>query len=406
MVRSMIRYSRVLLFVVAALLPGTADAFTVRGRVINGTTEQGVHPAKITVVRPSGGMMIDREVETLDEEGRFKVDGLDESAPVYLLRVNYDGVNYTEMVQFHGHDDVKVEIFVYEMTPTWEDIRVSLPHVMLERVGDTLRVDKFYQITNATSPAKTVTGDDARFVFQLPDDFIEINSAEVMSLGIPLPMSPTPTDEPGFYAIDHPIKPGTTRVSVSYNVPYAGSRYDYREDLKYDIDEMLIISEDPEITVASETTTVERVDDFHGFQAFRLANITKDEPLVFTVTGGNPLARVMPTVITVPNSTQPIAVALMVFLPLVLIAFMGMTAGRAQSGRIPVEALAAERDSLLDQIARLDDLHATGTVSDYLYRLQRTELTSKLARIYYEMKLEHAGQGPPALGDQKGAARV
>ncbi|MCI0452011.1 MAG: hypothetical protein L0Z51_06400, partial [Candidatus Latescibacteria bacterium] len=78
--------------VLALFFAAPAAAFTVRGNVVNGTTGKPVANAKVVVVNPSGGMLEEREVEA--RNGRFEFTDLDPQAPIYLLRVDYDGVPY------------------------------------------------------------------------------------------------------------------------------------------------------------------------------------------------------------------------------------------------------------------------------------------------------------------------
>ncbi|MDH3215406.1 MAG: hypothetical protein OEN01_03835 [Candidatus Krumholzibacteria bacterium] len=386
-------------------IPATASAFRVLGQVINGTTGLPVSAAIIKVINPSGGMLTEHEVETIDDLGHYEVDDLDEQNPVYLLRVSYEGVNYTELIRYHGHDSVTIDIKVYDRTSSWDDIQVSIPHVVVSRSLDTLSIEKFIQINNNTSPPKTIYDQESQFVFYLPEDAIRINSLSVQSLGIPLPTTPVPTEEPGFYRIDHPIKPGVTDVALSFDLPYQDSEYHYSEPLKYGLQQMTIIARDPTIMVTSETTAVGDAQDFHGFKAYKLAGLTTEKPLTLTFTGGSRVTRAAPQIFTVPNRTQRLSIATMLLLVLVLVGFLILEVRRNPSPDLQKQALRGQREELLGQLARLDDLYKTGTISEQLYKIKRSELVNALAQIYYRIEFD-GGVTSQEVSDQEGAAGV
>ena len=371
------------------LAPSAAGAFQILGRVVNGTTGTPVSPAVIKVVNPSGGMVAEKEVKTIDDLGHFTVDDLSESVPVYLLRVTFEGVHYTEIVRFDGRDPVTVEMKVYERTVSWDDIEVSVPHMMIARFLDTLTVDKLIQIANKTSPPRTVHGEGAGFVLYLPPDVIELNGLSVRSLGIPLPMTPVPTDETGFYSIDYPIKPGVTTVQLSIDLPYQNSAYTYTEPMKYDVDELLIITQDPSIEVASTTAEIGPAEDFHGFKSYQLGGLIAGEPLTLTFRGGGAApGGTAPQVFVIHNRARNLAIGVTIVLILTLIGFLITVVGKGHSRTAEKEVLQVQKEELLNQLARLDDLYKTGTVSDQMYKLKRSELMNTLAEIYYGTTFE------------------
>jgi len=387
------------------LTPKSVDAFDIRGRVINGTTDTPVSEANIVVVNPSGGMLVEKEVTLIDDLGHFTIEGLHEHNPVYLLRVSHQGVNYTEIIRFDGTDPITIEVKVYDTTPLWNNIDVSIPHMMLVRSGDTLTVDKFIQITNNTSPPKTVFGEDSRFVVYLPEDKLQINGINIRSLGVPLPVSPIPTGEPGFFAIDYPIKPGATTLQLSMDLPYETSVYNYTEMMKYDIKELLIITQDPSIEVTSTTIDIGGAEDFHGFKSYPLEGLMRDEPLSLIFRGGsNAVAGATPQVLIVPNANRNAAMVAMIALVLMMTGFLITVVTRGHSSAVEAEELGQQKEELLNQLARLDDLHKTGTVSDQMYKLKRTELMNALAGIYYRTTVEKAVDSKEP--QKEGAARV
>ncbi|MFQ5511554.1 MAG: hypothetical protein ACE5EO_06850 [Candidatus Krumholzibacteriia bacterium] len=400
---------------VVSLLPSSAFCFQVLGRLVNGTTGEPVADARIIVVNPSGGMMVEQEVAVRDADGHFVVDDLDATKPVYLLRVLYEDVNYTEIIQFEGQDPVTIEVKVYEPTASWDHVHVSVPHFIVMRSQDTLRVHKFYEITNHSSPARTLT---APFSIFMPEDRIALNSCSVTSLGMPVPRTPQPSDEAGIYTVSYPLKPGGTQISVSMDLPYGGGSYTYDEPLKYDIDELVILVSDPTLEITRDGQAVERTEEVRGFSGYRLAGLTRGSNLSLTFTGGsavagggsgNGSAGSVPAghgVIIVPNETQGVSLALMVILGFVLVGLLAFVSGRPKSKTMQQEALLAHRNILLTQLARLDDLHKTGTLSEKIYSIKRTELMNDLAQVYYRAKFDRGSRAKRKKKKRQGAARV
>jgi hypothetical protein len=377
-----------LVLVLAIIAPQSAGAFRLSGRVVNGTTGAPVNDIAIKIVNPSGGMLVEREIRTVDESGHFHVDDLGDSVPVYLLRVAYENVNYTETVRFDGKPAQTVEITVYERTTSWEGIDITVPHMMVSQSADTLTVERFVQVTNTSSPPKTVYSDDRRLTVYIPPDAIQINSVSVRALGVPLPVVPSPTDKPGFYTIDYPVRPGVTMVQASFDLPYAGSHYHYAEPLQYDLKEILVITQDPGMEVASTSMDVGTPQDFHGFKSYTLRHLSAGDTLALAFTGGSAVASTGggPTVLIVPNRARNLGIGAMIALVMALGFVLASMARRGHSTERETEALEVQKNELLDQLARLDDLHKTGTVTDQMYRLKRAELMNAVAAIYYRMK--------------------
>ncbi len=387
------------------VVPTGAGAFRLHGRVVNGTTQAPLAPTTVKIVNPSGGMLVEREVQTNDA-GHFQVDNLSEDMPVYLVRVAFQDVNYTEAVRFDGSDPQNVEIKVYERTSSWESIDISVPHMMIGRSLDTLTVSELVKISNTTSPPKTVHSDDKRLTLYIPPDAIQINAVTVSALGVPLPVVPLATDRAGFYAIDYPIRPGVTTVQASFDLPYANSEYAYAEPLSYDIAELLVITEDPSMRVASPSAEVGPAEDFHGFTAYTLGGLSSGDTLQLVFSGGTSTASPAggATVLIVRNRAANLGLGVMIVLFAALVFYLVSVARKGHSPQVEEEVLGIQQEELLDQLARLDDLNKTGTVSDQMYQMKRAELVNALAGIYFRTTYE---KGPDSKKTgSKGAVRV
>jgi len=388
-----------------------ALAYDLSGQVINGTTGNPVTEATIKIVNPSGGMMVENETHTIDDLGHFSYSGLSEDAPIYLIRTEYKGINYTDMVRYQGLDSVTVRLTVYEPTTEWSDIEVNIPQVVVSRSSDSLLVDQFFEIDNRTSPPRTVYGDGAQFEFPLPADKLAIHQTSAISLGVPVPISPVPTDDPARYRIDYPLKPGITRISLQYSLPYGSGSYRLVEKMPYDVDQMAIFTEDPSLGITSDHPSFQRAEDVHGFAAYVLGPIAQGTELALEFSGGRSMPGGQAHVIVLPSQTNDLSLVLLLVTFVIFSGLLALGVGSARQSDVEQQVLLERREELLDQLARLDDLQATGTVSDQIYKLKRAELVHMLAQVYYRTRFEDAAAktpepSPPAADNPKGAARV
>lgn len=395
--------------------PRAAVAFEIHGSVTNGTTGKPIGMTHIKVVDPRHGMATKDEIKT-DANGSFIAKNLDDKISIFLLQVDYQGVTYTEMVRPEGSPHVDMQINVYETTPDWDQIRVSIPHLMIRRSDDTLSIDRIFTVINNTDPPKTISGEDAGFNLFLPEERLRITTLFVTSLGIPISVHPHPTDTPGIYKISYPFKPGETRVGASFDVAYADSQYTYKEPLQYDINKLIIMAEDPTLAITSEALELGEEGELRGSKAYQIAALQKGSLLEFTARGGQ--RRASPPAPTGHQTggsghqivilDSPVMNASVIIIAGFVLLLVLVTVLAAKS---PVEAPAAgailvtQRDNLFDQIAKLDDLFATGTVSDQLYKLKRGELMDSLARVIYQ--IDKTGQSRPGKAKKrKGASHA
>ncbi|MGD8869894.1 MAG: hypothetical protein PVI01_19910, partial [Gemmatimonadales bacterium] len=205
--------------VAAAILvfAAAAPAATIHGTLVNGTTGERID-GTVIVVNPAGGMTEETEVQAVD--GEFTADGLDASAGLYLLRCDHAGVMYTQMVRFEGEDTAHANITVYDRAQSFEGIHVLVPHLAVAAVDGQLQFEVLYELHNHIEPAATVADLEDQFLVYLPEDRTEIIRSFVSYEDIPIDRFPVPTDAPGVYRIDYPIRPGDTQVNIAYSVPY------------------------------------------------------------------------------------------------------------------------------------------------------------------------------------------
>lgn len=377
------------------ILAGAAHAFTIRGTLVNGTTGATNIDATVIVVRPSGGMLQEREVEA--RGGRFEIPDLDPQSPLYLLRVDWDGIPYNTPVQVTGQDQ-DVTITVYESTTSWQNLRVMVPHLAAVRDGDHLLIETLFEISNESAPPRTATGDEGYFHIYLPAEMDSLTACFVTSLGVPVDRTPVPTETPNVYRVEYPIRPGLTRVGVAYKIPYASGAYQLDLPLLYDLEHMTVFAVDPSMTITSSTHTLEAEESAHGMAAYSLANMKKGSALTLSFAGGSTRAPGMADgqeVSVVPGEAEKFSLLLMVAMLLVLTGVLGVT---VRGGRDPLADPAALRrhyDILVARLARLDDLRAAEAVTADAHRAAREELVSRLGAL--SMRMRATGSGTPRV---------
>ncbi len=374
------------LFALSFALP--AHAFTIRGTVVNGTTGAKVDNAKIVVVNPSEGMMEEGEFEA--RGGRFEVPNLDPKAPMYMLRIDYDGVSYNNPVQPAGGDQ-DVTVTVYDATTSWDGINVSVPHLAASRQGDHLLIEELFEISNESAPAKTAAGDNGYFRIFIPTDVDSVLACFATSLGVPIDRTPIPTGDPGVYRVEYPIRPGLTRIGLAYKVPYASGRYSLKAPVLHDLGHVQVFAVDTDMKITSSSHELQSTEPVHGMTAFLIHGVAKGSTLALDFEGGsgngmaNVDGEVQGEVQVVPNQAHNIALLAMVPMLLVLLGLVGMTQRNPNPLDDP-KVLRAHYDALVKRLARLDDLRAAEGISADAHRAARDEMTAKLSGLAMKMR--------------------
>jgi hypothetical protein len=378
-----------LVLTVLTAMAGSVNAFTVRGKIVNGTTGKSVD-ATVYAVNPSQGM--DEEQSVQSKNGEFVLENLTNQG-FYLLRVDYDGIQYNEPVQPDGTDK-DVTLTVYETTTSWDGVEITMPHIAAVREGDHLIIEQMFEVNNVTEPARSINGKDGFFRLFIPTNADTILRCFVQSMNVPLDKDPEPTGTPGQYFIDYPIRPGMTRFGLSYTVPYASGEYDLAQAVYYDIGHVSLFAVDPDMQITSSTHTLQKQDDVHGMASWTLHGLSGGSTLELKFVGGHEHAPQIAggqgggdgQVNVAASQSEPFSRYLMLTLGLVLgtLAFVALR-GSGDPLDDP-KVLRSYYDILVTRLARLDDLHATGAVSKDAYKAARESLMTKLGVIALQMR--------------------
>lgn len=377
-----------------ALSVHTAAAATVEGTVQNGSTGGTAVNVPVAIINPSAGMMAQQTVETVD--GRFTVNDLEPGT--YMARAEYKEVTYNYDFQIAGGaDSVEVAVVVYEPTSSWDGVKIIVPHFTAARHSDHLVIERVYDIYNESDPPRTVTGEEGLFRFPLPAEMHNFNGLFVQFGNVPVERQPIETDEAGIWRIDYPMRPGATRVVMSYTVEYETAAFAMTETIQQDIEQFTIFATDMEMTITSASHELLSGEGPHASVSSMIKNLKKGEELKLAFKGGitqpTDAGGPQPVVTVVPNSAEGVSFLLMIILLLALVAFIGIAVREPRVTGADSLHLKEHRDVLVRRLAKLDDMHETGAIPAATYQSKRSELKNQIASIMFRLNARAARAG-------------
>ncbi|HEY3973844.1 MAG TPA: carboxypeptidase regulatory-like domain-containing protein [Candidatus Sulfotelmatobacter sp.] len=200
------------------LLSTLASAQSLTGTVKNSTTGRPAAGDEVILLSLGQGM---------EEAGRTKSDAkgnfsfkLDSQGP-HLIRVIHQEVTYHRMVP---PGTTSVEVAVYDVGKKVEGISVVADIMRFQATQGQLQVERTFAVLNNSKPPRTQMNEH-NLEFYVPDG-ATINEGQAMTAGgQPVNSAPVPegANAKNRYAFLFPLRPGETRFSVVYSVPYTGS---------------------------------------------------------------------------------------------------------------------------------------------------------------------------------------
>src|SRR6266702_7866766 len=145
--------------------PAIAEAGTVRGTVMNGTTGKAAAGIELTLVQLQGGMQEVAHSKS-GAQGEFTFDHPALGAQPMLVRAVYHGIKFNKAVP-PGTSSVQVDI--YEPSKDPKTINVPSHVVIFQPNGATLIVGEEYQIENKSQRPVAYFRADGSFDFALPE---------------------------------------------------------------------------------------------------------------------------------------------------------------------------------------------------------------------------------------------
>lgn len=345
---------------------------------------------------------------TLGADNTFVFENLGVSPDLaYLATVVADGISYSsQLVQLSPDQPAGgTNINIYGVTDSPENIRVNRLHWILDSQPGALVVAQIYLLGNSgeqTFVGQTVEGVDVPVTaaIPVPADAQEL-TMENGSLG------------DRFWRVGDmlydtmPIVPGdsTQQVIVQYALPYNGTSYDMKQGFEYPIDSLsLLVSNLPDLRVDVPAMTFDSIQNLQGseYQVWRQTDLTPGQVEVkmqglLERDGVDPRAMGdtgatgdMATV--APPMESWVAWAMTAVVAAILLALVGFALQRGTlSAATTRQDLQALRDSLLTQIARIDDVHALGQIGDTEWLRRRAELKAQLVDVMRRLESSRGG---------------
>lgn len=200
-----------------ALGQGAATAGqNITGTVTNATTGQAMAHTAITLVQLQGSMQ-SVATGTSDAAGHYRFS---QTAPgPYMVEVDYQGVPYFAQVTA---GQAETDVQVYDVVQDANLMQVDAEIMVLQPSQGQLAVVNEYRVENNLQPPRTLTLKGGMFHFRVPAG-ATVDLVRVQGPGeMPLVRQATATAQHDVYSVDSPLRPGETRIQISYRVPYAG----------------------------------------------------------------------------------------------------------------------------------------------------------------------------------------
>src|SRR5437588_8613875 len=226
-----------------------AEAGTVSGTVMNGTTGKAAAGIDLILIQLQGGMQeVAHSKSGAQGEFTFEQPGL--GAQPMLVRAVYHGVNFKHAVP-PGTSTAQVDI--YEPSKDAKTINVASHVVILQPNGATLNVGEEYQIENKSQPPVAYFRSDGTVDFALPEKGQLQQVAAAGPAGMPVVQVPI-NKKNNHYSIAFAFRPGDNSVRYSYELPYPGNTATVRIPTIYPGGRLVVVAP-PSVQISGDGLT-------------------------------------------------------------------------------------------------------------------------------------------------------
>ena len=366
--------------------PPAGPSGQVRGTVINRNSGEVVTESLEVMLHILDQDMVDKGMEhgQSQSDGTFVFPDVPFDANTqFAVMATYDGVSYfsdtipADMTSMQ----VSIDMPVYETTQDLAAVQIDQMHVLFEFSPDGLETKELYIISNTGE--RTV-----KDVYDLGDDKFAV-------LQIPLPEDADfiffkPDDQDRFvklngtFADTYPILPGSqpAQIMTSYLVPFSGERvYTYTAPVST-AKINFILSDQPGISlqgeglVPAEPTTLQ---DGTLYQVYSYSYLKAGEKLSVTLTGTLPIRQST-------NTYNNLIAAGAAFLGFAIIGVGVWWWRKPEETQTEEEEASAQSDqpaldTLIAEIALLDEAHEQGELSLEDHQAQRKKLVRRAKQL-------------------------
>ena len=404
--RNVLEFVRAFSYTPAWASPYRPGNGVLNGRVVQGTAD-GAAVEGIEVVLEG---FVDFEpvvafTATASTDGSFSfVDLSTDSSVVYFASSTLNEISYSSPILMFGEGQSSLEtvVNVYESTDDDNGIAIERAHWIVDSQPGALIVGQIYVYGNSNDRAftgKTVEGTQlpVTVAISVPPGALEI-TFENGELGR------------RFQQVGHtiydtaPVVPGagTRQIIVRYALPYAGASTEFAGSLPYPAQSLnLLVSELPGMAIKVTGLASMGPQDIQGevYQMWQSENVTPDQVVTAKLSGLLEAGELDPRAAQRSDGTQnhtpsarvpqlegwtPWALGGVLLLGLAGVVAWAWRARMTQPGDEKA-LMRQQRADLIQRIAKLDDIHAVGEISDDNWQQQRARLKAELLTVALQL---------------------
>lgn len=197
----------------------------ITGTVMNGTTGQPAAGITVTVLRMTPQGPQPGGSAKADGQGKFSLDGAVEGPT--LVRATLDGVTYNHVLT-PGMRGEGIILDIYNASKEPGAAKVSKHMILFEPTGVQMAVNEAFIVSNTGKTAWNDPGNGTLHFYVPPAVQGEVHVSATPPGGQPLQQAVEKTSQANVSKINFPMRPGESRVDLTYTVaynegaPYAG----------------------------------------------------------------------------------------------------------------------------------------------------------------------------------------
>ena len=383
----------------------------ISGEVVQGTEDgSALRPMEVMLNVYQQTNLVETRTAMTEAEGGFAFQNLPLDEGFYfLVETSYRDVRYTSPILAFsgpdftedrvGPDRIDTSLPVYETTTAPHGIQVSRANWIIEHEAGALLVGQLFTFGNASDRTFVGTKEET------------LDWPVTLAIGLPADAQGVEVQD-GLIGEDYilrqqtlydtrPVRPGdgARQTFVRYRLPFADDSAEVSFPVSYDIQLLNVLVADlpgleADLALAGEPLEPGGQETIQGVSFRRWsAPVSSGLPLqvrlrrLIPAGGLDPRAerepqtnRQMPIAAPPLDTRVPLAVGGIV--TLILLAAILLFVQRERNRRPPTAAqITARRAELIDQIARLDDLHALGELEENAWKRERENLKQELIAI-------------------------
>jgi len=382
------------------------EGITVNGVVVNGTEGEDIAPGLLVSLHAFGqdAGSVDTVETTTDESGGFQfTDGVPTGDIGYALTTDYSGMRYSMLV---GPEDLAttIEFLVYESTQDLAVISVEHHALLITNVNEIeqqIEAVEFISLSNTSDRtlvpdlANVGQGQFSFMRFSLPPRAANFDIQSDLVGGEVIPVGT------GF-GLTSPVTPGEHSLSFSFTFPYQGNAFDYQQNLLQGaaIYQVLIperlgqlevgsLEPIPAVDVEGSLYRVWQGEDFAPGQGLEVELTNLPQPSLFARLGRSVTGAGF-WIIAIPIMLGAALLGALLYGSfwshrLVSVSWLAV--------QLPTNGNSAHRETLVREVAVLDEKFQQGQVPNAEYQAQRLELKDRI------LVAAMVGEGPDTETD-------